>query len=241
MAPVSPAGRRPGPPRRLDPVRLPGDLGVGQLRAVRVAEGASVHERDVARVEVVLKQVHRRAGEPVLVLRHHPPAGRTIFRHRRDARDRVVVQAHPDQAVALLRGDHRQAALRGMRGVGELRDPLGPPGRVPFPAVVGADQVAVRYPALGQRRVAVRAKIKSGTDRTVPCCAPQHKRGPEDGAGDRPGGDIGREAGRVPEAAQHGMLGDHQVIRAVVGRDPRGVWLPCAGTSPQVITAACPG
>src|SRR5258708_18161893 len=106
-----------------------------------------------------------------------------------------------------------------MRGVGELRDPLGPPGGVPFPAVVGADQVTVRYPALGQRRVPVRAKIKSSADRTVPCCAPQHKLGPEHGAGDGPGGDIGRESRRVTDAAHYVLHSEYNVLRTLVYRD----------------------
>jgi signal transduction histidine kinase len=95
-----------------DAVRLTGHHVVGQLGAVGIAERSAVHERHVPGVEVVLQQVHRGAGEPVLILRDDPPPGRAVLRHRRDAGDRVVGQAHPDQAVPFPRGDHAEPALR---------------------------------------------------------------------------------------------------------------------------------
>ena len=128
-------------------------------RALRVAEGAEVHEREMRVVERVLHHAHR-ACLPLLVkLEDAAVVGPAVFGEVGDRAQRVI-ERHPHVAVLLLamKGRHLGAG-RNLFAVGELRNVHAATAAVVRPAVVAADDPAVDHVALRQLRGAVAAAV----------------------------------------------------------------------------------
>ena len=188
---------------------------------VRVTEGAFMHEGEMRIVKGVFHQAQRRGVPLVIELVDLAIAGRHSLRHIRNVGQRLI-ERHPDIAVAFLRVKGRRATLGQRLLRRKLRDGGEPAGGVIRPAVIGADDMPVLDPALGEFRRAVAAAVRERGGLVVGA-----KKHDDVLAQKREGlGTVAqriRRHGRVPELAENRLAcaehGDLGVVISAFARD----------------------
>ena len=175
-------------------------------RPLHVAEGLAMHEGDMRGIERVFHEAQRADRPRLIELVDFAELRIVRLGKVRNARQRLV-ERHPDIAIAL--GDAEGGnpnALGDIFGIRTLRNPHAHPILAIGPAVVAANQPAVLEEAERQLRGAVAAAVPKTGDFAIRA-APQHDVGAHEGEGKRLVAETRERHHRVPEPAQHGLLG----------------------------------
>ena len=197
---------------RLEPIVRLDDLVFLRFGPIHIAKSALMHESEMGVVEGIFHQTQGRGVPLVIELMDLAIAGRHSLRHIRNVGQRLI-KRHPDIAIALLRMIGRRAALGQRLSRRKLRDGGELAGGVIGPAVIGADDMTILDPALGEFRRAVAAAIRQRCGLVVRA-KEHHDILAQKREGLRPIAQGLHGNGRVPElaenrlaCAEHGDLG----------------------------------